>query len=298
MIKRILLVVLCLVFISLCKAIAQDTLPNFTTRYLAKNKVQVSWINPFNKMVQLVVQRSFDSTKYFKSIFSSQSPWLPQNGFVDNNTPVGYKVYYRVQYVFEGGAYFFTPSKSPSNYVAIKATTINNNKDDKDEPKDESKPTNKKDSSAIEEKKPIRYVKIYKPNKDSFITTLEYKDYKRYRDSINNTTNDTIQNTYDDDEIIIKPFIPKPVWKASTHIFTSEKGFIRILLPLAKQHKYRIVFFEENNEELFQIKHAKEADLVLDKSNFYKAAWYYFELYEDEKLVEKNKFYVSRDRDR
>lgn len=281
MMKRILFVVLCLVFINLSKAIAQDTLPNFTTRYLAKNKVQVSWINPFDKMVQLVVQRSFDSTKYFRSIFSSQSPWLPQNGFVDNNAPVGYKVYYRVQYIFEGGAYFFTHSKSPSNYQSIKVTPVGND-DDKDEPK--------------EEKKPVRYVKIYKRSKDSLIATIEYKDYKRYRDSINKTTKDTIQRTYDDDEIIIKPFIPKPVWKASTHIFTNDKGFIRIVLPLAKQHKYRVVFFEENNEELFQIKHVKEADLVLDKSNFYKAAWYYFELYEDDKLIEKNKFYVSRDR--
>ncbi len=291
MMKRIYFIVLCVVFIGLSKAIAQDTLPNFTTRYLAKNKVQVSWINPFDKMVQLVVQRSFDSTKYFRSIFSSQSPWLPQNGFVDNNVPVGYKVYYRVQYVFEGGAYFFTKSKSPSNYEAIKVTHVNN--DDEDEPK-----TNKKkDSSTNETKKPItRYIKIYKVNKDSLIATIEYKDYKRYRDSINKTTKDTIQRTYDDDEIIIKPFIPKPVWKASTHIFTNDKGFIRIILPLAKQRKYRIVFFEENNEELFQIKQVKETDLVLDKSNFYKAAWYYFELYEDEKLIEKNKFYVSRDR--
>lgn len=291
MMKRIYFIVLCVVFIGLSKAIAQDTLPNFTTRYLAKNKVQVSWINPFDKMVQLVVQRSFDSTKYFRSIFSSQSPWLPQNGFVDNNVPIGYKVYYRVQYVFEGGAYFFTKSKSPSNYESIKVTPVNN--DDEDEPK-----TNKKkDSSTNETKKPItRYIKIYKVNKDSLIATIEYKDYKRYRDSINKITKDTIQRTYDDDEIIIKPFVPKPVWKASTHIFTNEKGFIRIILPLAKQRKYRIVFFEENNEELFQIKHVKETDLVLDKSNFYKAAWYFFELYEDEKLVEKNKFYVSKDR--
>ena len=295
MMKRIFFVLFSIVWIGFGEAKAQDTLPNFTTRYLNKNKVQVSWINPFDKMVQLVVQRSFDSTKYFRSIFSSQSPWLPQNGFVDNNAPVGYKVYYCVQYVFEGGTYFFTPSKSPSNYQPIKITTVGND-DDKDEPKDETKPGKKKDSSATEEKKPVRYVKIYKRSKDSLIPTIEYKDYKRYRDSINKTTKDTIQRTYDDDEIIIKPFVPKPVWKASTHIFTNDKGFIRIVLPLAKQRKYRVVFFEENNEELFQIKHVKEADLVLDKSNFYKAAWYYFELYEDEKLIEKNKFYVSRDR--
>ncbi|MEI2708453.1 MAG: hypothetical protein V9E96_05470 [Chitinophagaceae bacterium] len=57
-----------------------------------------------------------------------------------------------------------------------------------------------------------------------------------------------------------------------------------------------LLFFEENGEELFQIKQVKENDLVLDKSNFYKSGWYYFELYEDEKLIDKNKFFVSKDR--
>lgn len=265
---------------------SQDTLPNFTVRELAKGKVQVSWVNPYNKVVQMIVQRSFDSTKYFRSIFSSISPWLPQNGFVDNNVPIGYKVYYRVHYVFEGGEYFFTPSKSPQNYTPIKVSKIND---------DEENEGNKKDSSnKVTTTK--REIKIYRNNRDTLINTIDYKNYKRYKDSINKNTKDTIQYTEYDDEIIIKPYIPKPVWKASTNIFTNDKGFIRIVLPLAKQHRYKIIFYNERNEQIFTIKHVKEVDLILDKSNFKSAGWYFFELYENDKLKERNKIFVGKDR--
>ncbi|MCZ2222575.1 MAG: hypothetical protein LC122_02980 [Chitinophagales bacterium] len=284
MIKRIW--ICCLVFVlvlSIYHLNAQDTLPNFTVRELAKGKVQVSWVNPYNKVVQMIVQRSFDSTKYFRSIFSSISPWLPQNGFVDNNVPIGYKVYYRVHYVFEGGEYFFTSSKSPQNYTPIKITRIT----DVD---DETNDNNNKDKEAKRE------IKVYRNNRDTLINVIQYKEFKRYRDSIIKYTKDTIQNTEYDDEVIIKTFIPKPVWKASSYIFTNDKGFIRIMLPLAKQNRYKIIFYNERNEQVFTIKHVKEADLILDKSNFKSAGWYFFELYENDKLKERNKIFVGKDR--
>lgn len=287
MIKRIWIcsIVFVLIFSSY-EVKSQDTLPNFTVRELAKGKVQVSWVNPYNNVVQMIVQRSFDSTKYFRSIFSSISPWLPQNGFVDNNVPIGYKVYYRVHYVIEGGEYFFTPSKSPQNYTPIKVTKVND---------DEENEGNKKDSSnKVTTTK--REIKVYRNNRDTLINTIDYKNYKRYKDSINKNTKDTIQYTEYDDEIIIKPYIPKPVWKASTNIFTNDKGFIRIVLPLAKQHRYKIIFYNERNEQIFTIKHVKEADLILDKSNFKSAGWYFFELYENDKLKERNKIFVGKDR--
>ncbi len=254
---------------------AQDTLPNFTVRTVGPGKAQVSWINNFDKVVQLTVQRSFDSTKFFRTIFSSQSPWLPQNGFIDNNLPDGYKVFYRIQYVFEGGAYFFTKSQSPVVYRSPRVP------DDvtPDEP-------TKKDE--------VRIVKIYKPTKDSLISTINYKDYKHFKDSVSRTTKDTLFY-YDNDEVVIKPYVPKPVWKPSQYVFTSDKGYIKILLPLAKLKHYRIVFFEDNGNEVFQIKHVKEAELLLDKTNFIHAGWFTFELYEEDKLKEKNKFYLWKD---
>lgn len=278
MLKSIALFVFIVIFQFSNNLFAQDTLPKFTTVFLGKDKVQVSWTNPFNNMVQLVVQRSFDSLSYYRTIFSSQSPWLPKNGFIDNKVPIGYKVFYRIQYVFEGGAYFFTKAFSPSNFVSSRiADPII------------------RDSSN--DNKPIRrYIKVYKPSRDTLFTTLEYNDYKKFRDSINRYTKDTILKAFDDDEVIIRPYIDKPLWKSSIYVYTNEKGFIRITIPLAKQKKYRIVFFTDSGEELFQINQVKETDLILDKSNFYKVGWYFFELYEEEKLKEKNKIYVSQDK--
>lgn len=271
--------------IELC---AQDTLPNFTVRDLGKGKAQISWINTYDKVVQMIVQRSFDSTKYFRSVFSSQSPWLPQNGFVDNHVPIGYKVYYRVHYVLEGGNYFFTTSRTPQKYIPIKVVKINYDKEE-----DESK----KDSSNKEEQtEEVKTIKVYKTNKDTLIAVVNYKDYKRFKDSVNKNSKDTLQVTENDDEVILKPYIPKPVWKSSTYIFTNENGFIRIYLPLAKRNKYKIIFYTEQLQELFVIKHVKEDDLILDKSNFRTAGWYYFELFENEKLKEKNKIFVGKDK--
>lgn len=262
---------------------AQDTLPNFTVRKISKEKVQVSWINPYKNVVQMIVQRSFDSTKYFRSVFSSLSPWLPQNGFVDNHVPVGYKVFYRVHYVFEGGEYVFSHSLSPDNYTPFKVVRID----------DDSTTT---EEETTQETTTKREVKVYRNNRDTLINIIPYKDYRKFKDSINRKTKDTIQYTEYDDEIVIKPFIPKPVWKASTYVFTNDAGFIRIKLPLAKKNRYKLIFYNEAAEYVFTILHVKEPDLILDKSNFKNAGWYFFELYENEKLKEKNKLFVSKDK--
>jgi hypothetical protein len=46
---------------------------------------------------------------------------------------------------------------------------------------------------------------------------------------------------------------------------------------------------------LFEIKNIRQSGLTLDKTNFLRAGWFNFELYNEEKLVEKNKFYLARE---
>lgn len=295
--KKILICFVVIVCFGIKPIKAQELLPNFYVKELAKGKVQISWYHSFPNIVQVTVQRSFDSTKYFRSVFSSLSPSLQQSGFLDKNVPVGYKVFYRILYVFEGGKYIFTKSLSPSNQKDVIDISDNGPKKpstngDDNNGKDNNDGKDAKDPKPVEKK----YYRVYKTNKDSLIASLEYKDYRKYRDSINRYTKDTLQYTENDDEVIVKPFVPKPVWKASSYVFTNEKGFIRIIIPQASQRKYRIVFFDEKNVEVLHIRHIKEADLVLDKSNFVHVGWYYFDLYEDEKLKEKNKFFISSDR--
>jgi hypothetical protein len=78
-------------------------------------------------------------------------------------------------------------------------------------------------------------------------------------------------------------------------VFTNTNGYVTINLPLVKSHSYRLVFFDAEGAQLFDIKSLKEPELVLDKTNFVHAGWFTYELYEDEKLKEKNKFLLPKD---
>ena len=92
-------------------------------------------------------------------------------------------------------------------------------------------------------------------------------------------------------EIVIK----KPDFVPSFYVYTNKDGYVYINLPDAEKQKYRIKFYEENEEFLFEIKSIKQVGLTLDKTNFMHAGWYHFELFNDEKLVEKHKFFLAKE---
>jgi hypothetical protein len=92
-----------------------------------------------------------------------------------------------------------------------------------------------------------------------------------------------------------KPFFKKPDFVPSFYVYTNKDGYVFINLPDADKKKYHIKFYEENDELLFEIKSIKEPALTLDKTNFIHSGWFKFELYSDEKLVEKNKIYLSKE---
>ena len=83
--------------------------------------------------------------------------------------------------------------------------------------------------------------------------------------------------------------------QVSLYVFTCRDGYICIKLPDSeKPKKYAIKFFEDETE-LFELKDIKEKEFKLDKTNFYHAGWFRFELYEDGKLLEKHKFYLDKE---
>lgn len=88
---------------------------------------------------------------------------------------------------------------------------------------------------------------------------------------------------------------PKPVWVPSIYVFTGDDGNAVIKLPDAAVKKYSIRFMKEDGSELFLIPQIKESYLTLDKVNFLKSGWYFFELIENGQLKEKNKFLITRD---
>lgn len=275
---------------------SQDTLPNFTLQDFGNTKIQISWMNPFQNLNQVSVQRSYDSIRLFQTVFSSQSPNLPQNGFTDNGSAPGVKVFYRIFYVKEGGDYAYTKSYSIKPSISKKAIADNNLSvnDKKRINTDQLIIDNSNTTPATAKIPEIRFINIYDKNKDSLLYVLEYGDYKKFKDSIIRKTKDTIfaLNNF---EVVWKKYVPKYVWKPSSYVFTSNDNYVKLSLPYSKEHKYKVKFFEENGSELFEIKHVKEDILTLDKTNFIHAGWFFFELYEDDLLKEKNKFYLESD---
>ncbi|RYZ29506.1 MAG: hypothetical protein EOO10_06105 [Chitinophagaceae bacterium] len=89
--------------------------------------------------------------------------------------------------------------------------------------------------------------------------------------------------------------IKKPDFVPSFYVYTNKDGYVFINLPDAEKQKYRIKFYEEDESFLFELKNIKQAGLTLDKANFMHAGWFHFELYNDEKLLEKHKFYLSKE---
>ena len=81
----------------------------------------------------------------------------------------------------------------------------------------------------------------------------------------------------------------------SLRIFTAKDNNVVIYLPDAEIKKYTAKFYNEFEKKIFELTNLKEEYLILEKVNFVRAGWYYFDLYEDGKLIEKNKFLVPRD---
>lgn len=95
--------------------------------------------------------------------------------------------------------------------------------------------------------------------------------------------------------VTTSPVIKKPEFIPSSYIYTNREGYVYINLPDAEKKKYRIRFYEEDSSFLFEVKNIHQTGLTLDKTNFMHAGWFHFELYNDEDLVEKHRFYIGKD---
>lgn len=104
-------------------SIAQDTLPKISVTQLG-TKVLVSWVNPFNSLTTINIQRSYDSLKNFTTIGSVLNVNAKNNGFVDSKEFIPPQ-YYRVFISFEGGTYIFTQSHKPGIDNGNSAAEIN-----------------------------------------------------------------------------------------------------------------------------------------------------------------------------
>ncbi len=300
-----------LIFMCLGQLSAQDTLPKFTVTTKGNNRILVSWTNAYPSISQISIQRSYDSTKNFKTILTVPDPTNLQNGFVDTKAPTWF-MFYRIFIVLDSGKYVFSPSKRPFWDTAksavkpvVKPTEANGNGAKRVIISDT---LNKKEADKIRERlnepKPVDTVKVVEKieperfftvkRRDTIVAVISEKNFKAFRDSIVYKTKDTMVFR-SIDTIVVKPFVPKEVFKPSIYVYTVKEGNVSISLPDASVKHYAVKFFDEKNNPIFEINKVKESPLILDKANFLRSGWFRFELYEDGKLKEKNKFFIPKD---
>lgn len=264
--KKIFFVALISIFFIKVNAQQQQFIINVSA---VNNKVKVEWQNPYgDSVVQLNIQRSWDSVKNFRTVFVPLSPELPQNGYVDD-VPGNTSMYYRAFYVLGNGSFFFTKAKKVTSGLDFT---------------DEISQKEANDTSFL--------VTIH--DDDSVIAQLNYEGYKHFKDSIINYTKDTLYSLTDAD-VLIRYYDNNVRWMPSPHVYTNTDGYVQIFLNDALQNNYRIKFLDENRKPLFTIQHVTQPQLLLDKTDFMHSGWFYFELYENDKLKERNKFYVPKD---
>lgn len=244
---------------------------NFNTAVskAGNGKIKIEWINPYgDSVVQLNVQRSWDSVRNFRTIFVPLSPGLPQNGYIDETN--GYDMqYYRVFYVLSNGKFFFTKAKkitSGSDFT---------------------------DAFTEEQTKDTNFF-ITVHDDDTIIATLNYSAYQHFRDSIVNYTRDTLYSLTGAD-ILLRYYSNNITWVPSTKVYTNSDGYVQVNLPDATQKNYSIRFLDDRRKLLFTIKHVDQPQLILDKTDFLHSGWFYFELYESNHIKERNKFYIPKD---
>jgi hypothetical protein len=286
-------------------AAAQDTLPAFTLLNKGNNRIVTSWTNPYGAAIrQLTIQRSFDSIKNFKSILTVPDPTVPQNGYVDTKATNDH-MFYRLYILLDSGKYIFSKSKHPvPDTIKVKAA-VKEFKPPEPRIQEEPKPENKKPvteeakAKEPEKKEAIKPKEIperiiYIKKRDTLIAQIGERSLKHFKDSLSVKTKDTLSfNTAD--TIVIKPFVPKEIYKPSKYVFTEKDGNVKIILADAATKKYTLKFFDENNLPVFEIKQIKDSLLILDKANFIHSGWFRFELLEDGQLKEKHKLFIPKD---
>ncbi len=274
------------------RGISQDTLPGFSVQDKGKGRIVISWRNPYPNLIQLAVQRSYDSLKRFGTIYSTTSPELPVNGFSDK-VPEGVNVFYRIFYVMEGGAYYFTKSARPvipEEIVVIKADTLRE-KLREDLQLITEAPTRKELQREVYN--PFKPIYIKESDTTGYIT-IPIKDFRAYRDSIMTLTRDTLVQS-GVDTLVIKVYDPPFAARTSQYVFTNKDGYIVIKLDDAETVKYQVTLMDEDEKPVIDIKRVNDPLLILDKTNFYQGGWYKFTLRENGRVKEKGKVYLPKD---
>lgn len=270
---------------------AQNHLPNFNIDNKGDGRVVISWNNPYNNLIQLAVQRSFDSLKRFSTVYSATSPELPQNGFSDK-IPAGVRVYYKIFYVMQGGTYYFSNSKPADASAPIAAVGASVSKRDL---LDENLLKKVTDPNLLQNPD------LYEPQRlytvlvnDSPYREMLTIEVKQFRDSILTQTRDTLMQL-GTDTILLRQYVLPFDLRASPYVYTDSHGYLVVNLPDAAKKRYDLVLMEEDETPVLELKQIKDDYFIIDKTNFYHGGMYKFILWENGRIKERSKVFLPRD---
>ena len=87
----------------------------------------------------------------------------------------------------------------------------------------------------------------------------------------------------------------RPVTYASNRVRIGRDNNVTLYLKDAETKKYSVKFYDDDRNLLFVLNKLHETDLIVDKVNFVHAGWFYFEVYESGRLLEKDRVYIPAD---
>lgn len=254
-----------------------QTLPSFNATDKGGSTV-ISWNVSEEKLTLLVIQKSIDSLNGFKSIASMPDPNTPSNGYVDkNNKELNF--YYRIFYAGVNGKYFFTESKKAQIEIIKPYIKIEPTKNNSKEAKPIAPNTNEVVVKTSAEKiiDPIEIL----PKKELIESVLPIKE----NSSITNfTINIFTEKVEQESKLTTNPYL-----------YVSKENNLMLIIPETHKRKFHLQVWKEDGTPIFSMKNIKDAQLLIDKSNFIYSGWFKYEISEGEQLKERGKFLIQPD---
>ncbi len=262
---------------------AQEILPGITVKNY-NGKIIVSWKNQYPIEVKTInIQRSFDSAKNYTTIGSVLNPQNSENGFVDEAPPYN-KMYYRLFISFDAGNYIFSDPLRPVKEISQPQPMIT---------QELTVVPIKKEELAAEPPKESKKEPIIKPVEKAEILPAP-KNTKKSKEPVAKNSKGKKPSKSKPDDTVAVTTDENAISYPSRRIYTAKDNNVVINLPHFESRKYTVKFFAENNNPLFELNRIKEEYLIVEKMNFLRAGWFHFELYENGKMIERNKFFIAK----
>lgn len=266
--------------------VGQDTLPGFSA-LIRSGKAVISWTNPFEKVVQISVQRSQDSLFGFRTIVTMPDPTLAVNGFMDVSAP-DTRQYYRIYVQLPYGRFFQSSVKRPSEWTAntyeegrlpggVVPVPVRETANMPRVPV----PEKKKLPEAVRTEDARDYDNIIRRSKAVFVKKFPGR-YLEPGDPLPPEAGE------------LKVVLPANLLTPSPFLFTNKDGNVVVAMPQRPGGRYSVHFYLPEGQPLFHFDMSKEPILILDKVNFQRSGWFDFEIRQDGRVKERNRIFIPK----